>query len=224
MKLSATTLYQTALVCVLVVGWQSHLCAAFSVSSFRGPLPFSNSIHTSRKIILSEKRDRFSQNDSVDSNDDDQEEKSSPEERNKPSSRRMGGRARSSWIPSLSNNNNNNNNNNVGGRGPKWPILLAAFVAVWLTLSSLFGSGRDDSSYYYYQSTVVESQVRAADGTFQKSRKESVRSNIPSLIENNNKERQAAASSSSKALRSLPERDFDRQQDGFFEPSILDFF
>ena len=144
-------------------------------------------IQQSRLVLYSD----GDQRDDADSSEDE----SSSTERKKVSSRRIGGRRK--WMPPMEKNSDDSG-------FPKWTLWLVPFVAAWLFIGSLFGPS-DDSSFYYYQSTVVESQVRTADGSIQRSRKESVRSNVPSLMQ--------GKGSSSKLLRESPDRDFDRQLD-----------
>lgn len=69
-----------------------------------------------------------------------------------------------------------------------WVISFAVpIVALWLLAQVLFGGGdnANQSNYYYYQSSVYQSRVYGSEGRVDTSRKESVRSNIPGLIDGN---------------------------------------
>ena len=63
---------------------------------------------------------------------------------------------------------------------PFW-VFAASILSVFL-LKGAYDFGFD-SSFVYYESTVYESRVYNSDGRVETSRKESVRSNIPSLAE-----------------------------------------
>ena len=88
-------------------------------------------------------------------------------------------------------NNDNNNNNDKGGiidLAKKAIPLLIAFTLLKGILGSLFGFGMGmggNQSVVYYQSTVYESRTYDADGKMERIRKESVKSNIPSMINGN---------------------------------------
>ena len=100
-------------------------------------------------------------------------------------------------------------------------VPLVAILFLLKTLfGSLFGNGSD---YVYYQSSVYESRVYTPDGRVETARKESVQSNIPSLMDG----KQLRDSSSQYLLRDSPDRDFDRELDTMtkqFQQSIFDKF
>eukprot|EP00527_Entomoneis_sp_CCMP2396_P005559 CAMPEP_0198145534 /NCGR_PEP_ID=MMETSP1443-20131203/24209_1 /TAXON_ID=186043 /ORGANISM="Entomoneis sp., Strain CCMP2396" /LENGTH=158 /DNA_ID=CAMNT_0043809221 /DNA_START=138 /DNA_END=614 /DNA_ORIENTATION=+ len=64
--------------------------------------------------------------------------------------------------------------------------LLTPLFVLLIISNFLFGEfwGSDDTSYYYYQSSYYESSTYGADGKVDTARKESIRTNIPSLLEN----------------------------------------
>ncbi|CAB9497807.1 expressed unknown protein [Seminavis robusta] len=68
---------------------------------------------------------------------------------------------------------------------PLWGVslLLGAFL-----LGKIFGWG-DDPSFVYYESSVYETRVYNRDGRVETSRKESFRSNIPTLVEEQQRQR-----------------------------------
>jgi hypothetical protein len=65
-----------------------------------------------------------------------------------------------------------------------WFHMGVPLVAVLLLLKTLFGSlFGGGSDYVYYQSSVYESSVYTSDGKVEMAHKESVQSNIPSLMD-----------------------------------------
>lgn len=69
----------------------------------------------------------------------------------------------------------------VGKQGfPWWGVPTTILSLLFLKGVLDFGN---DSSFAYYESTVYESRVYNSDGRMETSRKESFRSNIPSLAE-----------------------------------------
>ena len=71
---------------------------------------------------------------------------------------------------------------------PEWVQTVAIpLFALWLFVRLLFGGGFATSDTYYYQSSVYESRVYGPDGRVDTSRKESVRSNIPGLVDGQRK-------------------------------------
>jgi hypothetical protein len=107
----------------------------------------------------------------------------------KKSVKRIGGRARP-----RPRRRNINDDVPVSRRLPWWVKTVAApIVALWLFLQLLFGGSNSTPDTYYYQSSMYESRVYGIDGKVETARKESVRSNIPGLIE------------SQRNARSLPE-------------------
>jgi hypothetical protein len=99
----------------------------------------------------------------------------------KPTVRRVGGR-------SLSRQRNNqdtapSNRTNILGVLPAWLVWAAAALAVsmWLLSQTMWGVPK--TNYVYYQSSYYESRIVGVDGKVETSRKESVRTNIPSLME-----------------------------------------
>mmetsp|Transcript_20793 Transcript_20793/g.34371 ORF Transcript_20793/g.34371 Transcript_20793/m.34371 type:complete len:210 (-) Transcript_20793:123-752(-) len=68
-----------------------------------------------------------------------------------------------------------------GGFVPGCLVVAAVpLLILWLMFQSIFGRGND--SYVYYQSSVYESSVVGESGKIERSRKESVRTNVPSLL------------------------------------------
>ena len=85
--------------------------------------------------------------------------------------RRVGGRA-----PKM-------NNKNKRDKGfPGWLVVALPILFIWLAFQNLFGS-----DFVYYQSTVFESTVVTPNGKIETARKESVRTNVPRLVEGRDK-------------------------------------
>jgi hypothetical protein len=80
-----------------------------------------------------------------------------------------------------------------------WFPLVVFLLLLKILLESLFGGGSD---YVYYQSSVYESSVYTPDGRVETARKESVQSNIPSLMDG----KRLRDSSSQYLLRDSPAR------------------
>jgi len=95
------------------------------------------------------------------------------------------------------------------------PILLLLSLIKGL-FGFLFGSG-SNPSYVYYQSTVYESRTYDADGQIERIRKESVKSNMPSMI-NGNKQEEGDIKSS--YLQQSSDEDFDRDLDRIIQRSM----
>ena len=55
------------------------------------------------------------------------------------------------------------------------------FLLLLLIVKTLLGGFGADDSVYFYQSSYVESRVVRSDGKIDTSRKESIRTNIPSM-------------------------------------------
>lgn len=95
------------------------------------------------------------------------------------------------------------------------PLLLLLSLLKGL-FGFLFGWGTgSNESYVYYQSTVYESRTYDADGKMERIRKESVKSNVPSMINGNKEEGEAK----SKYLQQSDE-EFDRELDNIIQRSI----
>jgi hypothetical protein len=104
-----------------------------------------------------------------------------------------------------------------------WIRAGVPLVAVVLLVKSLLGSPSGRSDYVYYQSSVYESRTYNSDGRVETARKESVQSNIPSLLDG----KRLQDSSSQYLLRGSPDRDFDRELDTLmnrFQQSMFDEF
>lgn len=87
---------------------------------------------------------------------------------------RGGGRRRRLHVPSILPNRGNG----------IFPALV--LFSLLLVLVPLFGGGGNDvssPSVYYYQSTSFESTILSADGSVQTTKKTSVETNMPSLLE-----------------------------------------
>lgn len=102
-----------------------------------------------------------------------------------------------------------------------WLIGAAApLCLLWIVFQNLFG-GDDSSSFLYYQSSVFESNIVGEDGKAERSRKESVRTNIPSLI-------QPAQGQDQRDQRRLllesPDAAFDQALDREMARMFKDFF
>mmetsp|Transcript_2361 Transcript_2361/g.3461 ORF Transcript_2361/g.3461 Transcript_2361/m.3461 type:complete len:279 (+) Transcript_2361:152-988(+) len=154
------------------------------------------------------------------------------------SSRRVGGRSRQKNT--LANNEKENNND---GLLSKWAaIVVPAFAVVFLlksVLGGLFFGGAADgqSSYVYYQSSVYETRSYGSDGKVETSRKESVRTNAPSLVNSQRVNDNARDDSTSRSrvsgtylLEDIADDDFDeeiesiiRQERRALRNELLDF-
>ena len=108
----------------------------------------------------------------------------------------------------------------VGGRAPKmnnkdkrdkgfpgWIVVALPILCIWLAFQNLFGS-----DFVYYQSTVFESTVVAPNGKVETARKESVRTNVPSLMEGRDKQ----LLQQSRAFDREIDRDIKTMFDEFF--------
>jgi hypothetical protein len=105
----------------------------------------------------------------------------------------------------------------------RWIRVGLPLVALVLLVKSLLGSLSGRSDYVYYQSSVYESRTYNSDGRVETARKESVQSNIPSLLDG----KRLRDSSSQYLLREAPDRDFDRELDIMmkrFQQSMFDEF
>lgn len=94
-----------------------------------------------------------------------------------------------------------------------WLFLAVPVVAVWLLFQNLFGGPYSD--FVYYESSVYESRVIGEGGKVETARKESVRTNIPGLVEGRGKDEQ-------RMLRQSD--DFDRAMDRELKNMFDDFF
>jgi hypothetical protein len=88
--------------------------------------------------------------------------------------------------------------------------LVAVLLLLKTSFGSLFGGGSD---YVYYQSSVYESSVYTSNGKVKMAHKESVQSNIPSLMDG----KRLRDSSSQYLLRDSPDRDFDQELDSMIK-------
>ena len=84
-------------------------------------------------------------------------------------------------------------------------IALPVVLVLWI-LSQVFQSSVRPPSYVFYQSSMYESRTLGADGRMETTRKESVKSNLPSLLQQDDERRLVKPSL-------LPDRDFDREID-----------
>lgn len=101
---------------------------------------------------------------------------------------------------------------------PGWLIGAGIpLLVLWLVVGNLFGGG-SDSSFVYYQSSVYESSIMGENGQVERSRKESVRTNVPSLLP----ERQQG--NDRQLLRQSPDPTFERAMDREMRSLFDDFF
>ena len=115
-------------------------------------------------------------------------------------------------------------------KGDQWSgvkrLLPYLFVAWLLSNLVLGGISQDDSFIYFYQSSYFETQVYGSDGKVDTTRKESVRTNMPSLLEK--KESSSGTSSYDLNLRSDEEfeRELRKEMDSMtrFERTMFDDF
>mmetsp|Transcript_12636 Transcript_12636/g.18572 ORF Transcript_12636/g.18572 Transcript_12636/m.18572 type:complete len:187 (+) Transcript_12636:146-706(+) len=112
----------------------------------------------------------------------------------------------------------------VGGRAARFPVKngtikkgkrklllpVAVVLAAWLFFQNLFSA--PGPSYVYYQSSVYETRIVGNDGKVETSRKENIKTNMPSLMEGRS------------ADPSLLDRQFERQLDREVESMINEFF
>jgi len=138
---------------------------------------------------------------------------------------RIGGRSKS---PSKPTPNVQKRNENKTGMPKLLIAICIPLLALWVFFQTLFG-GEDSPSTYYYQSSVYESRVYNADGQVETSRKESVRSNVPSLLEERRNDRRESETSdfSSYILRGDIDEQFDKELESMMrvQQKILeDFF
>ena len=135
------------------------------------------------------------------------------EKKRKQSIARAGGRNRSRES---NNNNTSSNQSNMNGiieLGKKVIPLLVIFAILKGFLGSLLGWGYGGTgNVVYYQSTVYESRTYDTDGKMERIRKESVKSNIPSMI-NGNKEEGVTSSY-------YLDRNLDKELDRVYQDSI----
>lgn len=118
-------------------------------------------------------------------------------------SRRAGGRAIGRYSKEIERNRNS--------KAGKWATLAIPFLVAMVVWKLLFGGSPVDSGttgYMFYQSSVYETRVVGSDGKVERTRKESVRSNIPNLME---KESRTDGFSSSYSSMQTPDEDFDRE-------------
>lgn len=100
------------------------------------------------------------------------------------------------------------NNKNKRDKGfPGWIVVALPILCIWLAFQNLFGS-----DFVYYQSTVFESTVVAPNGKVETARKESVRTNVPSLMEGRDKQ----LLQQSRAFDREIDRDIKTMFDEFF--------
>ena len=104
------------------------------------------------------------------------------------------------------------------------PFWLAAvpLLALAVFVKSMFGGSDNGDSFVYYQSSVYESRVYTGDGMVERARRESVQSNVPSLLDG----KRLRDSASTRLLES-PDEEFDKELDAIIrmEQSFLnDFF
>lgn len=119
--------------------------------------------------------------------DDNRED--SDEQKRSITTARAGGRSTTPKKVKISIGTNENDGGAVGVIQRAISNIVKVIVAVWIVrslLGILFGfgggGGSDNPSYVYYQSTVYESRSISSDGKVERIRRESMKSNIPSLI------------------------------------------
>lgn len=123
---------------------------------------------------------RFSSNE----NESDGNKKLDQEKKKRLTMARVGGRTNTLFR--RKNDNNHNNTGILAGFIDFAAPIFAIIVVLRVLLGGLFGGagGGSDTNpgYVYYQSSVYESRIIGSDGRVETARKESVRSNIPSLV------------------------------------------
>lgn len=110
----------------------------------------------------------------------------------------------------------------------QWSFPVGLLLALVLFVKGLFGGG-EDPSYRYYQSSVYESRVYdSSSGKIQTSRKESVQSNIPGLLEGaRSSNKKGETPSSSYLLRPSPDEKFEEELNAlmdFRQTLFTDFY
>eukprot|EP00567_Pseudictyota_dubia_P002415 CAMPEP_0197466752 /NCGR_PEP_ID=MMETSP1175-20131217/65216_1 /TAXON_ID=1003142 /ORGANISM="Triceratium dubium, Strain CCMP147" /LENGTH=260 /DNA_ID=CAMNT_0043002805 /DNA_START=109 /DNA_END=891 /DNA_ORIENTATION=+ len=143
------------------------------------------------------------------------------EKKSKASVARAGGRSRSGVPP-------RRNESELTKREVPGYVKLGAVVALLvLLLKSLLGgllggAGSAPSSYVYYQASMYESRTVGPDGRMETTRKESVRSNVPSLISGDRDDSSTARSSppASFLLRESSDDEIDREIDDAIRRSM----
>lgn len=120
-------------------------------------------------------------------------------------------RNQSQLMPNKTNRDNNKN-------GFPWWSIPTILLTIVLFKGVLFGHSWTDPSFVFYESSVYESSIYNSNGQVQSARKESFRSNIPSLVEQQRQQQQALrgtdgtattfsfSSSSSSSLQQMEER------------------
>eukprot|EP00565_Helicotheca_tamesis_P006859 CAMPEP_0185725120 /NCGR_PEP_ID=MMETSP1171-20130828/1448_1 /TAXON_ID=374046 /ORGANISM="Helicotheca tamensis, Strain CCMP826" /LENGTH=187 /DNA_ID=CAMNT_0028393157 /DNA_START=372 /DNA_END=935 /DNA_ORIENTATION=+ len=128
------------------------------------------------------------------------------------STARVGGR-RSSPPPPKRNNKKDTDDNVFG----LLKFVLPIMALIWLLqslLSGIFffgGGGSSTGNYVYYQSSTFESRTIKSDGTIETAKKESVRTNMPSLIKSGESSSSSSSSTSSMILRGERDEAFERE-------------
>jgi len=114
-------------------------------------------------------------------------------------------------------------------RKRRWGFIAVPILAVLLMFNVLFGAGGGGgSNYVYYQSSVYESRVVMPDGRIDTTRKESIRSNVPALLEGKQSRDGDVSSFSSGDLRDQADDAFDMEIDTLmrfergFQRALLD--
>mmetsp|Transcript_15674 Transcript_15674/g.18578 ORF Transcript_15674/g.18578 Transcript_15674/m.18578 type:complete len:274 (-) Transcript_15674:392-1213(-) len=207
---SSSSLIQKLPIVAASTALPSLFCSHDSVSVRHGRLPVSQ-INNCRTISLW--RLLATPNNDDNSNDNSSGESDGKRKKRSFSIARAGGRSATSKTSKLGANETSSGLPPIIGNmlnGVKKIIYLIVAVQILQSLFGfLFGGGANDGSYVYYQSTVYETTSVAADGQVSRIRKESVKSNIPSLISGDRviEDKNAAGgdSKSSYLLRGSPD-------------------
>lgn len=131
-----------------------------------------------------------------------------------PSTARVGGRTKSSFVPPSPLPTRNSDSN----KGLLLKIALP--IALLLALLKVLLNGMFDAppatsggNFVYYQSSTYERRIVGADGNVETTRKESMRSNIPSLMGGQEQRGQSSEIRRYLQDRGGPERELDREID-----------
>mmetsp|Transcript_28620 Transcript_28620/g.62331 ORF Transcript_28620/g.62331 Transcript_28620/m.62331 type:complete len:379 (-) Transcript_28620:150-1286(-) len=130
-----------------------------------------------------------------------------------PSTTRVGGRTKSSFVPPSPLPTRNSDSNLLLKIGLPIALLLALLK---LLLNGMFdpSPATPGGNFVYYQSSMYESRIVGADGNVETTRRESMRSNIPSLM-GGQEQRRGQSSEVRRYLqdRGGPDRELDREID-----------
>ena len=152
------------------------------------------------------------------SNEDGEEESNSKDNSlvpsNSKSTRRAGGRVRSKKRLSKKKNDLVESPQNLLG----WVKTIGVpFVALWILSQMFLGGESSSSNVYYYQSSVYQSSVYGPDGRVDTAKKQSVRTNIPGLVDGQGRESRLPVQNNNNDNAAL---DFERRADQAFDRQL----